>query len=456
MSNEQFGKNLNIKMNLENLHDKDKKRITTNVQLTMDIEEMKYDISYPPDYEKYFKVSTEKKTFEFKSAWSYPALEIKTRLDRTLNGYETMEPFSRYGVYIQELNHRTVYGTAETHFQTKPGIVANGGGFSMISNLGISSIPFIEYLTVGKGQVIPAGPSTSRTTWKDIWGRIWHQPLRSVFPDVPPIPPPLKNFMMTTTYEILQNNKQIYEWPSDENAQIHLHIKLLNNYQKYFEITRCQKNQIRFIPKTLGEFHDRDYSAKSSAHLEDSAFKNSDNLYLREGGYASYGICFSEKGAIVGGKSVTGTFLEEIKQATLCADLTNAQKIKECEEKLENITTLHKVDASSEVRGKQWNYSPTVESYYPKGYIEDEMWDLTHIDYDNNNMDKAYKYHMDNHLPNYDNTIIKPHNTIAIPIYKGLGYSITYNNTNAMSYHGQTKKGWWGDNLQNKDDTLLA
>jgi len=50
------------------------------------------------------------------------------------------------------------------------------------------------------------------------------------------------------------------------------------------------------------------------------------------------------------------------------------------------------------------------------------MWDLTHIDYDNNNMDKAYKYHMDNLVPNYDNTIIKPHNTIAIPIYKGLGY----------------------------------
>ena len=79
------------------------------------------------------------------------------------------------------------------------------------------------------------------------------------------------------------------------------------------------------------------------------------------------------------------------------------------------------------VTGKKWNYSPTVESYYPKGYIEEDMWDLTHIDYDNNNMDKAYKYHMDNHVPNYDNSIIKPHNTIAIPIYKGLGYSISYN-----------------------------
>ena len=62
----------------------------------------------------------------------------------------------------------------------------------MISNLGTSSIPFIEYLTVGKGQVIPAGTSKSRATWKDIWGRTWHQPLRIVFPDVPPIPLRLK------------------------------------------------------------------------------------------------------------------------------------------------------------------------------------------------------------------------------------------------------------------------
>ena len=84
------------------------------------------------------------------------------------------------------------------------------------------------------------------------------------------------------------------------------------------------------------------------------------------------------------------------------------------------------------------------------------MWDLTHVDYDDNAMDKAYKYHMDNHLPNYDNEIIKPHNTIAIPIYKGLGFSITYDKNNKMIYHGKEKQGWWGDNLQNKDDTLLA
>ena len=75
--------------------------------------------------------------------------------------------------------------------------------------------------------------------------------IRSLFPDVPPIPPPLKNFMMTITYEILKDGKQRYEWPSDENTQIHLHIKLLNNYPKYFEITRCKENEIQFVPEAL-------------------------------------------------------------------------------------------------------------------------------------------------------------------------------------------------------------
>ena len=454
MSNEQFGKNLGIKMNIENLLDKNNKEINNTVTLTMNIYEMKYDISFPPLYEQYYHISNKSEKFIYTTAWSYPAVEIKSKLNRTLNGYETMEPFSRYGIYIQEINHRTVYGTAETHFETKPGIVGNGAGFSMISNLGISSIPFIEYVTVGKGQVIPAGTSTSRATWKDVWGRIWHQPLRSVFPDVPPIPPPLKNFMMTTTYEILQDGKQIYEWASDDNALIHLHVKLLNNYPKYFEITRCKKNEILFIPKTLGEYHDREYSPTSEHHI--NKFDNTKNLYLRQGGFASYGACFAEDNAIVGGQDVKGDFRKQIEKAKVCADYTNAGDIKKCEEELESITTLHRVDASSEKKGSKWNYSPSVASYYPDNYIEEDMWDLTHIDYDNNNMDKAYKYHMDNHIPNYDNTIKKPHNTIAIPIYKGLGFSILYNKNLTMDYHGEKKKGWWCDNLQNKDDTLVA
>ena len=456
MSNEQFGKNLGIKLNIEDLLSSDKKNVRTSVKLKVTIQEMTYDISLPPTYEKYKEISSATCDFGYKTAWSYPALEIKAKLNRNLNGYETIEPFSRYGVYIQEIGHRTVYGTAETHHQTKPGMTGNGGGFSLISNLGISSIPFIEYLTVGRGQVIPAGPSTSRTSWKDVWGRIWHQPLRSVFPDVPPLPGPLKNFMMTTTYEVLKNGEQIYEWPSDENAQIHLHIKLLNNYEKFFEITSCDKNQIRFVPKELGEGHGLVFENTCSADLKDSDFKIKKNVYIRQGVYASYGSCFIEPGSIVEGHKVEGELLKQIERARVCAEFTNAGDIKACEEELKDIKTLHRLDRSSTVRGKQWNYSPTIERYYPNGYIEDDMWDLTHVDYDDSNMVKAHPYHMDNHLPNYDNGINKPHNTIAIPIYKGLGYSITYNKTNTMNYHGVEKHGWWGDNLQNKDDTLLA
>ena len=451
MSNEQFGKDLNLEINIEKISK------TDNININICLEELKYDISFPPTYERYYFVSNEKKTFSSITAWSYPALEIRAKLNRTLNGYETLEPFSRYGVYIQELNHRTVYGYLESHQEKNPGLVANGAGFSLISNLGTSSIPFIEYLTVGKGQVIPSGSSTSRIAWKDIWGRTWYQPLRTLFPDVPPIPPPLKNFEMTTTYELLQNGKQIYEWPSDEKAQIRLHIKLLNNYPKYFEITRCKENQIRYVPKNIEDDYSRVYSDTCEVNLQDKDFQNKDKVYLRQGGFASYGSCFLNSGAKVGGVKVKGELEEQIKKAKLCADKTNADEIAQCGKELENIVTLRKYEGKDSSKGgKAWNYSPLVEKYYPKEYIKDDMWDLTHVDYDNNNMDKAYKYHMDNLIPNYDNNILKPHNIISVPIYKGLGYSITYNKNNEMTYHGVKKRGWWSDNLQNKDNTLLA
>ena len=449
MSNEQFGKDLTIGINIENISIKDK------VTFELEIQEMLYDISIEAR-EKYEKVISYNQEFKYITAFSYPALEVKTKLNRDLNGYETMEPFSRYGTYSQDIKHRYIWGTAETHHETRPGVTGNTGGFSIISNLGTSSIPFIEYMTVGKGQVIPSGTSTARATWKDVWGRTWHQPIRSLFPDVPPIPPPLKNFMMSTTYEILRKGQQIYEWPSDENVQIHLHIKLLNNYPKYFEITRCKENEILFVPKKIEDNYDRVFANFSSVQINQSSV-TTDNSFLRQGGFASYGSCYIEEGTFVAGQKVEGNLLEQIKRARVCADYTDENEIAKCVDELKSITTLHKITEADKLKNyTKWNYSPRVENYYPKGYIEEDMWDLTHIDYDDNAMDKAYKYHMDNHLPNYDNTILKPHNTIAIPIYKGLGYTITYNKDYSMDYHGKRKYGWWCDNLQNQDDTLVA
>ena len=95
MSNEQFGKNLNLALYLENISPETKNEI----QLKINIEEMKYDVSFYPEFERYYPVSNNTETFKYISAFSYPALEIKSTLNKTLNGYEMIEPFSRYGIY---------------------------------------------------------------------------------------------------------------------------------------------------------------------------------------------------------------------------------------------------------------------------------------------------------------------------------------------------------------------
>ncbi len=41
-----------------------------------------------------------------------------------------------------------------------------------------------------------------------------------------------------------------------------------------------------------------------------------------------------------------------------------------------------------------WNYIESVLDYYPEDYIQENMWDLTHSDYDDNAFSKAYEYHM--------------------------------------------------------------
>ena len=71
-------------------------------------------------------------------------------------------------------------------------------------------------------------------------------------------------------------------------------------------------------------------------------------------------------------------------------------------------------------------------------------------------MDNAYKSHLDNIIHNYDNDIKKQQNIITVPIFKGLGYSITYDKNNEMDYQGEKKRDWWSDYLHNKDDILLA
>ncbi|MCQ2817170.1 MAG: hypothetical protein MJ252_07885, partial [archaeon] len=471
LSNEAYGKDSVIDINIEDLK-------ISEAELLSDIRiyELKFDISKPEtNYESYYSRRNDTdEAFTRRAFISLPAVELKTKLrrkenetdteeieDTSMRGYEMMEPFTRYGVYIQELvGHRTLYGTAEAHHVKDPGLQGIGEGFSTISNLGISSIPFVEYVTTGSGLLIPAAQFTSRVEWVDVWGRTWSQPLRTVFPDVPPIPPPLKNFMMSTTFEVLKkdengNTQRLFSWPSDEpELQIHTTAKLLNNYPKYFEITRCKNNEVDYIPRKLGEGHSRIFDDPSEYQVTDKDVPSTDGSYfLGTGGLAKYGSCFADLGATVGGQKLTQKDVEDIEKVSVCADSTDPEQILKCEEEFADIPTVKRRKGNGT---ETWNYSPRVENYYPKNYIKEDMWDLTHVDYDDNAMDKAYKYHMDNNLPNLDlGGQQKPSNTIMFPIYKGCGYDISYNKTTPY-WRNPTYKGWWSDNLQNKDDTCVA
>ena len=448
MSNEQYGKNMNLTINIEGLQSQ------KSETFKLIIEELKYDFSNHPDYEKYYFVLERKVEFNYNSAFSLPALQVKSKLNRILNGYETIEPFARFGIHQQEIYHRTVFSPGEAHYINEPGITQNKMNMNSVSHLGIHPIPFVEYMTTGLIPYTPPTETTSRIMWKDVWGRTWYQPMRSTYCDFVIVPPPVKNLVMTTTFELLRNGNQILEWPSDENIQIHLHIKLLNNYLKHWDIIRCYKNNIRYIPNELGEVFLNEQREKIEEELKDEELKG-DNMFITQGNYGRYGVCYYDKRTVVRGKNVTNEILEKLKNATICAESRDITEIEQCLEKLKDIPTVNKSPEDWNMT-ELWNYSPLVESFYPENYINNEMWTMNSYEYEDNEVNKAYRGHLDNVLPNYDNKISKTRNTIAVPIYKGLGYNITYDLNNQMNYHGKIKKGWWCDNLQNKDDTLLA
>ena len=105
--------------------------------------------------------------------------------------------------------------------------------------------------------------------------------------------------------------------------------------------------------------------------------------------------------------------------------------------------------------GEQWTYIPKVSRYYPTNYITQSMFDMTILGYDDNAISKSFYHHMESLLPNVDNSISVPQNIFKQPLYKGLGYLIEYDSDVSLPKFNQFS-GWWSDNLQNRDDTLLA
>jgi hypothetical protein len=118
-----------------------------------------------------------------------------------------------------------------------------------------------------------------------------------------------------------------------------------------------------------------------------------------------------------------------------------------------HITTYNAAVAPGKT-GSSWEFIPQVNTHYPEGYICEDMWDMTHTDYENTDFYKANPFHLDNQLPSIDGGI-RPLNIVALPIYKGISYQMSYDKT-LTHQKFSNKKGWWSDQLQNKDNSLLA
>ena len=464
MPNENYGQPSKCKVFFEDILNKE-----GDFDINVKLYNFKYDFS-KETLESF--IFDEEKTLkaEYKPFFSLPCLYMENKLSRKnlatnetsdeMYEYELMNPYARYGGYYQELTkHTAVYASSEAHHVKRPGFQSASSGFSLLANIGTSSVPFAELLEHGK-LAIPGVVSTSRLEWTDIWGRRWAQNLRSIYPDIPVLPPVPLSFIMTTTYELISDDEKqerLLEWPSDESAYIRVQMKIRNTYKLYWEPTLCKNNQISFVKKSYGDYRNPIFIDFDK--IEDIGDNNDINL----GFTSQYGMCY-DTNSYIGGVKITDEILDGIKQMKLCSDSEDAAKMSECSKEADKsgLPLLKKrpdniKDENDSTPNKNWNYSPLIESYFPNGYIHsNQMWQLTmEEDYDDDSFYKGYPYHLDDCIPNFDNPITKPHDLIAFPIFKGLGYNISYSNEYSLKKFPDYK-GWWSDQLQNKDHTLLA
>ena len=435
MPDEISGKDSSVDLNIENL------TTTENITANIKLYELKYDFSKKEsEYEDYILVESfqTSQTLMYQKFWSLPCLVIKNKFIRNITNeikeYELIDPYARYTLYYQELlKHRTVFTSSLTNHPSNPGLQTLFSSYGLISNIGIVSIPFSDYVT-HPALIIPAATSTSRVEWEDVWGRKWAQPIRSIFPDFLPLPYVSQNFMMSTTYEIIQNNERVLEWSSADSAYVMIHIKFLNNYWKYVNLAICAENSLN-IGNT-------EYDNVTMNHSK------------------VYGKCYQDTRSFLSGTPITQELSDKMDQAMLCPESKNAQEMSDCAQRIKslNLPLLQVRDPKVKLpEGYKWNYSPLVESYYPEGYLDEEiMWDMTKSEYASDVYFKGYPWHYDNNLPGFDRREEKAENLMAFPIFKGFGYKMDYAQNNTVPNRYKNNKGWWSDNLQNKDTTLLA
>lgn len=400
-------------------------------------------------------------------------LFINTKTESFLNKYENMEPFVRFGTYIQELAfHRTIWWIAEDHPISDPWIMADQAMFWNVWNVWINPIPFREYLTTWKFQLIPMATENSRIDYKDIFKREFSSPIRTVLPEAVPLPPPVRDFAMNTTYELYNSWWVLQDtWNNEDELELRQNIKLYNNYPKFFNPTLCVDN--KSDTQYYGQCYDGTWTNLTWYNWE-TEYKLQDNILDTADFY------WTNKVKLFNSKAEYTAFIDWLKELLTASWLINfvVKTLNKAQDKKWNtyLANWEKID------DKARNYSPEVEKYFPKDYIKNNMWNLTQYDYDDNVYSKWYPYHMDNQLPNpsaldfWNPARELPHNIVVVPTFKWIGYNLKYfeenlwytayevnnnwkiesNITPYTSWKYPDKKGWWSENLQNKDDTLLA
>ena len=469
MPNENYGQPSQCKVFIENL---DKKE---DFDINLKIYSLKYDFS-SKSLESFVEQESKTLKASYIPFFSLPCMYIENELTRTnsftegefhdMYEYELMNPFARYGGYYQELTkHTAVYAATEAHHVTRPGFQSISSGFSLLGNIGTSAVPFAEFVTHGK-LAVPGVVSTSRLEWEDIWGRKWSQNLRSVYPDIPVLPPVPLNYIMTTTFELITNdNKQerILEWESDESVYIRIQMKVKNTYQLYWEPTICKNNQIPFIKKYKSDYRNPlfiDFDKQPD-------ISDLDDTYDVNLGFSpQYGVCY-DTDSYMNGIKITDDMVATIKEMTACSNTLDANQMTACSKAFDEKYSdkgypiikrrpENTKDEDDITPNHNWNYSPLIEAYLPDGYINtNKMWQFDFFDYWDDSFYKGYPWHLDNNLPNVDNEVNKPQAIIAFPIYKGLGYNITFDRDYELKKFAGYK-GWWSDQLQNKDHSLIA
>jgi hypothetical protein len=188
--------------------------------------ELSNTVTVPPAYTAYVSVTAD-------GAIRLPAV-VLTWTFGDMAGYDYLDPAVRYGIFSQELLGRQVSFGSDPKLDA--GVVLNGSGGSVFTNLGGHPIPYHEYLSSGI-ITIPQSQFPTRVIYDDIWERPHSMDLRTVFYDIVPFPPPEYHAVVNTTFEMRvdwdgdgQRTDRVLAYPSRVPANLHLMLKSHSNF----------------------------------------------------------------------------------------------------------------------------------------------------------------------------------------------------------------------------------